>query len=306
VASWLSRHAHALVSSAGHLARAPLATTLTIMVMALALALPLALDTVVMNIRGATDDFAGAVGLTVYFRPDVAEPKARQLAREAAQRPGVAAVKLITAAQALAEFRGQTGFGAALDALPDNPLPHVLTVRPSPDAASPARIEALRRYLAAWPEVDSVQLDSGWVVRFSAILDLLRHLRVVAIALLAAGVIAVVGNTIRLEIQNRRPEIEVTKLVGGTNAFVRRPFLYTGLLYGLLAGLLAWGIVGIAVAVLAGPAASLAAAYGTSFSLKGPARLALECLLAGAPALGLIGAWLAAGRQLSRIEPRST
>ena len=113
-------------------------------------------------------------------------------------------------------------------------------------------------------------------------------------------------DTIRLEIQNRRPEIEVTKLVGGTNAFVRRPFLYTGVLYGLVAGLLAWGIVALIVAILERPAASLAAAYGSSFALHGPARAALECLLAGAPALGLVGAALAAGRQLARIEPRST
>jgi cell division transport system permease protein len=305
MASYAARHAHALVSSAGHLARSPLATALTVIVMALALALPLTLDTLVMNVRGATGDFAGAIGLTVYFKPDVAEAKARQLAHEATLRPGVAAVKLITAAQALEEFRAQPGFAAALQALPDNPLPHVLTIRPTTDATSPARIESLRHYLAAWPEVDSVQLDSDWVVRFNAIIELLRQVRTVAIVLLAAGVVAVVGNTIRLEIQNRRPEIEVTKLVGGTNGFVRRPFLYTGLLYGLLAGLLAWAMVLAAVAALGRPASTLAAAYGGSFTLRGPALVALECLLAGAPLLGLIGAWLAAGRHIARIQPRS-
>ena len=162
----------------------------------------------------------------------------------------------------------------------------MLTIRPAPDAASPSQLEALRSYLLAWPEVDSVQLDRDWVLRFSAILELLRRVVLITAVLLGAGVIAVVGNTIRLEILNRRAEIEVTKLVGGTNAFVRRPFLYAGVLYGIVAGSLAWGLVALARASLAPAALRLATAYGSQFTLQGPSLARTRD-----PAAGRHGCW---------------
>jgi cell division transport system permease protein len=305
LSNWIARHAHALVSTTGHLGRHGLATVFTVAVMGLALALPLALNVLVRNVRDATGDFSEAVGLSVYFKPEVPEQKARQLAKSAGERTGVASATLITASEALAEFRTQSGFGAALDALPDNPLPNVLTIRPSPDAASPPQLEALRSYLLSWPEVDSVQLDRDWVLRFSAILELLRRVVLITAVLLGAGVIAVVGNTIRLEILNRSAEIEVTKLVGGTNAFVRRPFLYAGVLYGLLAGLIAWSLVALARASVAPAALRLATAYGSGFTFKGPSLAELGILLLAGMALGWLGAWIAAARQLARIEPRT-
>jgi len=305
LSNWSARHGHALVSTAGHLGRHGLATALTVAVMGLAMALPLALNVLVRNVRDATGDFSEAVGLSVYFKPDIPEPKARQLASIAGQRTGVASATLITASEALAEFRAQSGFGAALDSLPDNPLPNVLTIRPAPGADSPSQLEALRNYLLSWPEVDSVQLDRDWVLRFSAIMQLLRRVVLITAVLLGAGVIAVVGNTIRLEILHRRDEIEVTKLVGGTNAFVRRPFLYAGVLYGLAAGAIAWGLVAIADASLAPAAEHLAAAYGSAFTLRGPDVYELGVLLLGGIGLGWLGAWIAAARQLARIEPRT-
>jgi cell division transport system permease protein len=303
LATWCARHLHALLSSLGRLTREPFATILTVLVMALALALPLGLDVLVRNARSATGDFSDAVGLSAYLRRDVAADKARQLADSARQRPGVAQVTLVTAAEGLRQFREQSGFAAAIDALGDNPLPHLLAVRPSPDHASTAAVEELRRYLASWPEVEMVQVDSDWVRRFNAILGTLRRTLLVTIVLLGGGVIAVVGNTIRLEILNRRPEIEVTRLVGGSRGFVRRPFLYTGALYGLLAGLLGWIIVALAMRALLAPAVELARAYGSPFLLSGPSLRELGWMLLAGVGLGWIGAWIAAGRQLSRIEP---
>jgi cell division transport system permease protein len=305
VSNWVARHGHALFSSAGHLARHGLPTLLTVVVMGLALSLPLALNVLVRNVRDATGDFSEAVGLSVYFKPDVSPQKVQQLAKTAGERTGVASVTLITAAKALEDFRQQSGFGAALDALTDNPLPNVLTIRPTPDNSSPAQLDALRDYLANWPEVDSVQLDRDWVLRFSAILELLRRTVLIAAVLLGAGVVAVVGNTIRLEILNRRADIEVTKLVGGTNAFVRRPFLYAGALYGIAGGLIGWGIVALARLALASSATALSAAYGSQFVLRGPDLAELGTLLLAGIALGWLGAWIAAARQLARIEPRS-
>src|SRR5690606_30367394 len=223
----------------GRLVRSPLSTAFTVLVIAIALTLPAALGLAIVSVREATGDFSSAVDVSVFFRRDVPVEKARQLADSLRQRSGVASVTLITADEALAAFREKSGFGEALDALGRNPLPHALEVRPEAGATSPAQMEALREYIAAWPEVELVQVDSVWVQRLNAILDLLRGLVKGAAILLGAGVLAIIGNTVRLEIYNRRAEIEVTKLVGGSNAFVRRPFLYTGLLYGLMGGLVA-------------------------------------------------------------------
>jgi len=278
---------------------------LTLLVIALALVVPLGLELFVTNARIATGGFANAVDLSVYLKTDVPLAKAEQLAKSARARPGIARIELISADAALAEFRAYSGFGAALGVLSANPLPHVLHVHPTGDAESAESLAALQRYFAAWPEVDVVQIDAQWVMRFNAILELLRRLLVIAAAILGAGVIAVIGNTVRLEILNRRGEIEVTKIVGGSNSFVRRPFLYAGILYGLGGALLAWGIVASAVAMLKAPVATLARAYGSSFALVGPTAQEVGILIAGGLILGWLGAWLSATRHLRSIEPRA-
>jgi cell division transport system permease protein len=298
------RHLQALIGSLGRLVRNPLATLLTLLVIAVALALPAALRLLVSNAQTATGNFAGAIELSVYLKTDVPLEKARQLAQAAEQRAEVAQVRLISAEQGLEDFRNYSGFGDALAALRENPLPNMLHVRPRPEYTSSAALEALRRYFTAWPEVDLVQVDSQWVMRFNAILEVLRQLLLIAAALLGVGVLAVIGNTIRLEIAGRRTEIEVTKLVGGSNSFVRRPFLYTGVLYGLGGALLAWGIIAIAVAVLGESVANLARLYGSRYVLTGPSPQEVGVLLGAGIVLGWLGAWLSATRHLRSIEPR--
>jgi len=300
-----ARHLQALLGSLGRLARSPLSTALTLLVIALALALPTSLRLLVTDAQLATGNFANAVDVSVYLKTDVPLAKAQQLAQAAGQRADVAAVTVIPADKGLEDFRTYSGFGEALEALKDNPLPHVLHVRPKADNSSAAALESLRRYFSAWPEVDLVQVDSEWVMRFNAILEVLRRLLLIAAALLGLGVLAVIGNTIRLEIQGRRAEIEVTKLVGGSNSFVRRPFLYTGVLYGLGGALLAWGIVAIAVAVLGDSVATLARLYGSRYTLRGPSRDDIGILLGAGVVLGWLGAWISAARHLRSIEPRA-
>jgi len=300
-----ARHLQALLGSLGRLARSPLSTLLTLLVIALALALPTSLQLFVSNAQLATGNFANAVDVSVYLKTDVPLAKAQQLAQAAGQRADVAAVTVIAADKGLEDFRTYSGFGEALQALKENPLPHVLHVRPKATDSSAAALESLRRYFSAWPEVDLVQVDSEWVMRFNAILEVLQRLLLIAAALLGLGVLAVIGNTIRLEIQGRRAEIEVTKLVGGSNPFVRRPFLYTGVLYGLGGALLAWGIVAIAVAVLGEPVATLARLYGSRYVLQGPSRDDIGILLGAGAALGWLGAWISAARHLRSIEPRA-
>lgn len=305
VSGWAERHAHALTSSAGHLVRHWLATLLTVTVMALALALPLGLAVAVQNALAASGGLSDTLGLSVFLKPQVSLQRAQQLAGSAAALSSVARVRLISATEALQTLRRESGFKAALAALPGNPLPNVLVIRPRGAATSPAQLDALRRRLAAWPEVDAVQLDRDWVVRFDAIVALLRRAVLVAGMLLAAGVLAVVGNTIRLEILNRRPEIEIMKLVGATNSFVRRPFLYTGSLYGVLAGVLAWGIVRGVCLALEPEVLRLGSAYGAHLSLRGPDLVQLGQLAAAGTVLGWLGAIFATARHLLELEPES-
>jgi cell division transport system permease protein len=304
LAGYGARHVQAFLGSLGRLARNPLASLLTVIIIALALVLPLGLELFVTNAQAATGGFANAVDLSVYLKTGVPLAKAEQLAQNARGRAGIAHVEVISADAALAEFRAYSGFGAALGALTANPLPHVLHVHPAPDSESAASLESLRRYFTAWPEVDLVQIDAQWVMRFNAILEVLRRLLIIAAAILGTGVIAVIGNTIRLEILNRRAEIEVTKLVGGSNGFVRRPFLYAGILYGLAGALLAWAIAAGALALLADPIATLARSYGSRYALVGPTPQELGILIWGGVFLGWLGAWISATRHLRSIEPR--
>ncbi len=302
---YLTHHAQALFGSLGRLARAPFATALTVLVIGLALALPLALSLFVSNAILATGGFTGAVNVSVYFKPEVGLPRVQQLAQNVRSRAGVAEVQVISAEQALQEFRQYSGFGTALEGLGSNPLPNVLHVRPAGTASAPADLDALKHYLSAWPEVDLVQVDAEWVLRFNAILELLRRVLTLAAVLLGAGVLAVIGNTIRLEIQGRRTEIEVVRLVGGSTGFVRRPFLYTGMLYGFGGALLAWTVVWIAVLVLRTPVVELARLYGSAYSLSGPGLPEVALVFGAGLGLGWVGAWLAAARHLRGIEPRA-
>ncbi len=300
-----ARHLQALLGSFGRLARNPLATALTLLVIGLALALPMALKLLVTNAQQATGGLHNAVDLSVYLKPDVPLVKARQLESNARARPEVANVTLISADQALEEFRSYSGFGAALQALQQNPLPAMLRVQPREGARTAVAVENLKRYFAAWPEVDVVQVDTEWVARFNAILSLLGRLLSIAAVVLGAGILAVIGNTIRLEILNRREEIEVTKLVGGSNAFVRRPFIYTGILYGLGGAVVGCVLLEIGIMILQRPVATLAQLYGSHFSFQGLTPSDVGALFAASLVLGWAGAWISAQRHLHRIEPRA-
>ena len=305
ISSYGTRHLQALFGALGRLIRMPLATMLTLTVIGVALALPAGLALVVDNLRAATGDLSNAVDFTVHFKLGAPLPRVEQIAKSARERPGVAAVTVKTAAQALEEFKEASGFGDALAALEDNPLPHHLIVRPAQNASGPADVESLRRYFAAFPEVEIVQLDLDWVRRLHSLLDVLKHVLWLVVAVLGLGVLAVIGNTIRLEIQQRRPEIEVTKLVGGSNAFVRRPFLYTGIFYGLGGALLAALIVFGGMAYLEQAVSDLAAQYGSRFHMSGLGSQGFGILAGVGAGLGWLGALISTGRHLRRIEPRA-
>lgn len=301
--TWALRHVGTLVGSLGRLARHPFATLMTIMVIAVTLALPAALHLVVKNARAISGSWENALDFSMYLEPDVTLEAAGQLRDIIAQRADVSEVRLITADEALEEFKSESGFGSAIDYLSDNPLPHTLVVRPAP-ANTEASVVLLNEELSNLPETDFVQVDTEWVQRFLAILDIIERAIGIGAALLGAAIVIIIGNTIRLDIENRREEIEVTKLIGASNAFVRRPFLYSGFWYGIGGGLLALLLVGYGLYALKPAVARLSGLYGSDFDI-----LALDLAESGAIvgigiALGLVGSWIAAARHMRRIEPR--
>ena len=301
---WLERHVQTMVGSLGRLWQHPFAALFTILVIGIALALPACLHVLVQNVRAASGDWESALDISVYMKTSASLDDARRIADRVRQRRDVDDVEIIKADDALEQFRKGSGFGSALDALQDNPLPHALVIRPAPGFREPAQIASLSEALRALPGVDIVQLDTAWVTRFNAILDVVRRIVLLAAALFALGILVIVGNTIRLDIENRRDEIEVTKLVGGSNAFVRRPFLYNGFWYGLGGGLVAWLVVAAAISLLTVPVQRIASLYGSEFALRGLGLPGSAVLVSGGIVLGWLGSFLAATRELRGIEPR--
>lgn len=301
---WFERHLQTLVGSLGRLWQQPFATLLTVLVIGIALALPACLHVMVQNVRAASGGWSNALDVSVYMKQSAKLDETQQVAERIRKRRDVAEVTVVEADAALEEFRRNSGFGEALEALKDNPLPHALVVRPAEGFREAGQVAALTEELRALPGVDIVQLDTEWVSRFNAILDVVRRVVFLAAGLFALGILVIVGNTIRLDIENRRDEIEVTKLVGGSDAFVRRPFLYNGVWYGLGGGVIAWLIVAIVILVLGEPVRNIAGLYGSSFTLQGLGSRGSLALVLGGIVLGWLGSFIAATRELRGIEPK--
>lgn len=303
VGSWFTRHAQNAIGAIGTLSRNPVATALTVTVIGIALALPAALGVLVQSGRSLAGGWADVRDFSVYLAPGVALDRAESLAGELRANPAVASVRLIAAEAAAAELGKDPGFAGAMAALESNPLPHTLVVRPK-EALDGAALESLGAEVGRAPGVDLVKLDLQWVERLNAVLDFLRRLGLMIGGLLIAAVVIVVGNTIRLDIQNRSAEIEVAKLLGATDAFVRRPFLYLGLWYGVLGGLVAVLILLAGLWALGGPITRLAGLYGSSFELGGASGSSILAVLGGGILAGWGGAWMAVSRHLAAIQPK--
>ena len=300
---WLMRHFGTAMTALARLARQPFASLMTVLVIAVTLALPAALHLVVKNARSLSAAWDNALDFSVYLKADVDEEQARRIAYIVSQRADVAAVRFVSADEAMEEFRAQSGFGEALDHLTANPLPHSLVVRPS-ESNTEVSMGLLNEELGNLPETDFVQVDTEWVRRFHAILAILERAILMGGALLGAAILVIIGNTIRLDIQNRREEIEVTKLIGASNAFVRRPFLYSGFWYGLAGGVLALALVFFGLYQLEAPVARLSGLYDSAFNVLALDLRESLAIVGTGVGLGLVGSSIAATRHMRRIEPR--
>jgi len=282
----------------------PLSNIMTVLVIAIALALPAGLQIMLKNAQSLSQGWDGASRISLYLKTDLPEKRINQLAEEIKQQDGVASVEVITQQQALDDFIDGSGFADAISQLDSNPLPPVLVIQPAASHATPQASELMLAHFEKIKEVDVAQLDLDWVRKLYALLQLAEKAASALALALALAVLLIVGNTIRLSVQNRRDEIEVVKLVGATDAFIRRPFLYTGFWYGFLAGVVCWLLLNASLLWLREPVANLAGLYQSEFQLSGLDWQQSLQLIALSCALGLLGSWLSVGRHIRQIEPR--
>lgn len=302
--SYWAHHRNSLVDSYVRLLSTPVQTLMTSLVVAIALALPVTLLLALDNISALGESWDSNPKVSVYLNVRAQAPAIEQLIAQIKAYDEVEGLHYLSPDEALADFQKFSGFGAALDALEQNPLPPTLIVSPKTTMMDPEALEQLSARLSGHAIVDEVSMDMDWVRRLQEIMVLGRKAVLALACLLGVGVLLAIGNTIRLAIESRREEILVIKLVGGTNGFVRRPFLYSGGWYGLFGGLLAWVIVAMGYATIAPSVQRLAALYQSDFDLQGLEFGSGLQLLIVSTTLGWIGSWIAVGRHLSHIEPR--
>jgi cell division transport system permease protein len=300
--AWLAHNQLVAVETLLTLLARPASSLLTWLVVAIALTLPGALWMSLTNIEQLSGNFQQSGRITLYLQQEASVAAGQTLLQRIEGLEDVVDTEYISAEQALAQFSAASGLADALAMLSENPLPAVILVEP-PLGLTAERLQQLLQQLTSFHIVDSAQLDMAWLERLRAIIALGERLIWVLGVMLALAILLVVGNTIRLSIAARVDEIRVIKLVGGTDAYVRRPFLYTGLWYGMVGGLLAWLMLIGCWLLLKQPVAELSALYGSAFELQPLSANAALVLLSGAMLLGWLGAWWSVSRHLHEIEP---
>lgn len=303
LAVWSASHVRCLLESLGRMHRRWVASLLTVLVIGITLALPTGLYILVKNLDSLASSWHQSVHISLYLKQDVSASNGQKLASELNEKEDVSDTHFISADEGLAQFKQASNFGAALDALDSNPLPGVIEVTPRAELP-PAAIGDLVTQLGQRDVVDHSALDQAWLRRLTSILNLISRSSWVIGILLSAAVLFIVGNTIRLDIENRRHEIQVMKLLGASNAFIRRPFLYSGIWYGLLGAVVALIVLGACYFALGESLATLTASYDNNLNLRGLKGSEALILLAIGVGLGWLGCAVTVSRRLAAIEPR--
>ena len=297
--AWLTQHQAALAAAFRRLWVTPLNTLLSLFAIGIALTLPGFGFVLLDNLRDVGQSVAGVQQISVFMdvaasRKDVAEIESRL------KQVSTARVTFVAREDALKRLQKSEGMAEIVASLPKNPLPDAFIIEPA--NTEPAALEIMKKELATWPKVAHVQLDSAWVKRFDAFLRLGKLALWMLAGLFAAGLVAVTFNTIRLQVVAHAAEIEVARLIGATDAFIRRPFYYYGALQGAFGGLLAAGLVLLALKLLAGPVSELAELYGASFSLGLPGPMHVLALSGAGGFLGWLGAQLSVSLSLTQFD----
>jgi cell division transport system permease protein len=299
--AWLLHHLQSMVFSLGKIYRSPTTTVMTVAVIGITLSLPGGFYLFLKNIDAISGDFRSTTQISLFLDLDVKEDRARALEKEIAAMEQVKSTRFISREQSLEEFRRDSGFGKSIDTLSSNPLPHTIVVEPGQVDTFTAR--NLQNSLQAMPEIEIAKLDTEWLERLYTIIEIAQRSVTIITILFAFAVLLIIGNTIRLDIQNRYQEIVVAKLIGATDAFIRRPFLYGGVWYGLLGGIICWLIVEIGYLAIAGPLGRLNLLYQSEMTLITFSLHDFLILILSSTVLGLAGSWIAVARHLSKIEP---
>ena len=297
----ITNHRVTLVQSLRDMVLEPLQTAMTVLVIAIALALPGALFLAVENLERLSGNVKASTQLTVFLEFGVEEKTIETLEIQLQTLVGVSSISYISPEQALTEFQALSGFGSALDYLAESPLPAVFVVQP--DSVKLDRAGEIADQISKLSGVDQVQIDMQWLQRLRSMLEIGEKLITALSITLGLGVLLAVANTIRMAIQSRTDEIIVIRLVGGTDGYVRRPFLYTGLIFGLSGGLVSVLLLWGSVNWLNSSIEVLASLYESRFVLHGLSIWSLLGILGGGALLGLLGAWVAVRRHLRGIEP---
>jgi len=298
--NYLTRHMQSGLYSLGKLSRTPFASLMTCFIIGIALALPAALFVALKNAELISGSLKQTLEMTLYLKQTATPLQVRALLSTLKKQAEIKNARAISPADGLKELQKQAGFDASLENLQNNPLPWAIIVQPSNEINSPKQFEQFSQHLQQLPLVDNVQWDILWVKRLASFITLVHRILYALAAFLSIAVLLIVNNTIRSATEQHHKEIEIIKLIGGTNAFIRRPFLYTGMTYGLLGGMIAWLLVVILVIALKNPSQHLAELYGSQFTLVGMRFDHLLILLAGSLSLGLAGSWLAVTKHLRK------
>ncbi len=302
--SYWAHHQSSFASSCSRLISSPVQTLMTSLVVAIALALPATLYIALNNVQQLGDSWDANPKISAYLNPRAKENAIQEFIKKLERFNEINDVEYLSAEKALLDFKARSGFGETLSELDENPLPPTLIISPTVAASDPDILKLLGERLLKETLIEDVSLDMEWVRRLREIMILGKKIVIALAALLGLGVLLAIGNTIKLAIENRKDEIVVTKLVGGTDGFVRRPFMYTGAWYGFFGGLLACAIVGLGYLSLNQSVQRLADLYQSGFQLQALGLQGNAILLGVSTLLGWCGAWLAVSRHLSQIEPK--
>lgn len=276
---------------------------MTVVVIAIALALPALFWVFSDNLTHLTADWQRSGHISLYLQPGLTDVEQKRILKAVQTTQGVGSATLKSSQAGLAELVEQEGMHDIMQYLPENPLPAVINVSPALTVDSPAKLDLLSRQLRSLSQIADAKVDMEWIGRLHAILGVVAKVANALLALLALAVLLIIGNTLRLAIQNRQEEIQILKLVGATDPFILRPFLYSGIWYGLAGALVAVFLVNIFILSLGLVVNQLAVVYQMHYPLSGLSIRQILLLVLFAIILGWLGARLSVKRQLASIEP---
>ena len=302
IQTWLKQHAHAFFFSLGQYIKNPINNILTTVVIGISLAFPAGFYVFLNNIQIMSANWDKTIEINLFLDTTINEQRANDFANRILKRDDIAQTILIKKDEALAEYKKLSGFEDALNVLNENPFPNVILVRPVSKNINEVKTKKLIGDLEIMPEIDNLQYDNTWIKRLVHIIDIVKLVILMLSTLLAIAVLLIIGNTIRLSIYNYRHEIEITKLFGGTDSFIQRPFLYTGVWYGVFGSTIAWFLIAVSIQILNEPIKNLSALYASNFNLTGLGITNTLRLFAIGILLGLFGSWVSVKRHLDAIE----